>query len=808
MEAPERVGRYEVRGVLGRGGMGKVFKAWDPIFDRYVALKTINPQFYNDVEFRKRFMIEAKAAAQLKHPNIVEIYDWIEQNDRAYQVLELLEGASLQERIALDEKARRGEAGGAPMRLKEKMKVVIDVLTGLKRAHDALIIHRDIKPANVFVTNHGVAKVLDFGLARIGAATSLTTGPMGTPAYMSPEQFAYEDLDHRTDIWSCGVMLYELIAGQLPFPGKEFSTVARRVLKSAPPPLEVKNLPAIEELSRIVSRALTKDRNRRYQDALQMANDVARFARNVEVEPEAAKADAVASAAPLVQLLKQNEGLLSGSLLEDFLRSDEPLDRMLWTIVKSRDTDPETLRRNYWAHLSPLHDRLVALLPHLQRAHSLFKDARALEQGGRFDAAIAKVQQIMQEFPNLKSASTFLESLNYQLRKRDEVERLLREARKIAERGELERAQQLLLSALGIDPLHRQVADLYQQIKAEADKLRAPDASVEETIQLDRFHIKDDLTLESSGNIRRPDSGGQESAAPRIEALFASAKSLAQGGDEDRALHYLSELLALAPDHEGAVGLKRSLENRKMGRQRQGERASQIALAQEAERSSALDEALELSREFVKVYGSDPTAMELLERLQGKRKQVDGLLLQARNLLRASGPEVALGKVESALVLYPTSAEASELKAQIEAQLARLRNQGALDRFRERLGPGGLAMTSVALVAAVAVVVWFLIPSPPPPPPAPGLGFLWVDIAPWAQVIAVRQTDTGETSVPEEPNTPVLLSLPPGRYELDFANHFNAGEIYRLEAEVASNQTSRLTGALPGFLEAFHQVWP
>jgi len=83
-----------------------------------------------------------------------------------------------------------------------------------------------------------------------------------------------------------------------------------------------------------------------------------------------------------------------------------------------------------------------------------------------------------------------------------------------------------------------------------------------------------------------------------------------------------------------------------------------------------------------------------------------------------------------------------------------------------------------------------------------------VDIAPWAQVIAVRQTDTGETSVPEEPNTPVLLSLPPGRYELDFANHFNAGEIYRLEAEVASNQTSRLTGALPGFLEAFHQVWP
>ena len=118
-------------------------------------------------------------------------------------------------------------------------------------------------------------------------------------------------------------------------------------------------------------------------------------------------------------------------------------------------------------------------------------------------------------------------------------------------------------------------------------------------------------------------------------------------------------------------------------------------------------------------------------------------------------------------------------------------------------------MASVALVAAIAVVVWILIRRPPtPPPPATELGFLWVDIAPWAEVTAVRKIDTGETSVPVERNTPVLLSLLPGRYELDFANHFSSGEVYRLEAEVSSNQTSRLTGALPGFLEAFNQVWP
>ena len=115
-------------------------------------------------------------------------------------------------------------------------------------------------------------------------------------------------------------------------------------------------------------------------------------------------------------------------------------------------------------------------------------------------------------------------------------------------------------------------------------------------------------------------------------------------------------------------------------------------------------------------------------------------------------------------------------------------------------------MASVALVAAIAVVVWILIPPPPPPPPTE-LGFLWVDIAPWAEVVAVRKIDTGKTIVPEERNTPVLLSLAPGRYELDFANHFASGEVYRLEAEVSSNQTSRLTGALPGFLEAFNQVW-
>jgi serine/threonine protein kinase len=785
--------------------MGKVFKAWDPIFDRYVALKTINPQFYNDLEFRKRFMIEAKAAAQLKHPNIVEIYDWIEQNDRAYQVLELLEGASLQEKMVLDGKARRGEADGIPMRLKEKLKVVIDVLTGLKRAHDVAIIHRDIKPANVFLTHNGVTKILDFGLARIGAATSLTTGPMGTPAYMSPEQFAYEDLDHRTDIWSCGVMLYELIAGQLPFPGKEFSTVARKVLKSVPPPLEVKNLPAIEELSRIISRALTKDRNRRYQDALQMANDLARFARNVEVDPEAAAVDAVSSAAPLAQLLKQNEWLLSGSLVEGFLRSDEPVDRMLWTIVNSRSIDPETLRRNYWAHLGTIQDRLVALLPHLQRAHSLFKEARAFEQDGRLEAAIAKVQQIIQEFPHLKSASPFLESLNYQFQKRDEVEGYVREARKVAERGEMERAQHLLLRALGIDPLHKQAADLYQKIKAEADKLRSPVAG-EETVQLTPFLLKD-LSVGISGGIQNPDPGVKESAAGRAEALFNSARSLAQSGDEERALHYLSELLALVPRHEAALGLKRNLESRKLARQKQGERTAKMAKALEAERNLLLDEALVLSRELVKEYGSDSAALELMERLQGKRKQVDGLLLQARNLLRASGPDVALGKVEGALALYPSSSDAYELKARIEAQIAQEREQTVWDRLRKRLGVGGLAMASGALVAAIAVTIWLLIPRPPPPPAANEIGFLWVDIAPWAEVTAVRNTGTGQTSVPEERITPMLLSLAPGQYELDFANHFSAGQVYRLEAEVVSNQTSRLTGALPGFLQAFNQVW-
>ena len=319
LEISKKVGRYEVVGPLGRGGMGSVFKAWDPIFERHVALKTIAAEFFDDPEFRKRFRIEAKAAAQLKHPNIVEIHDWIEEGERVFQVLELLEGKTLQERIDADRKAREGEPGGVLMPLEEKLRLVLGILSGLHRAHQSGIIHRDIKPDNVFVTGGGEAKILDFGLARIGGGTSITTGVLGTPGYMSPEQFAFEEIDHRTDVWSCGVLLYQLLSNRLPFPGREFNSIAKKVLHSDPERFEASTRRTPGSLATILSRALSKDRNARYPSALEMSSDLLLALESLRHGSEGDDVQAAAASSALWRTVDENRALLESPLLDGML---------------------------------------------------------------------------------------------------------------------------------------------------------------------------------------------------------------------------------------------------------------------------------------------------------------------------------------------------------------------------------------------------------------------------------------------------------------------------------------------------------
>ena len=221
----EQIGKYRILGLLGQGAMGEVYKAYDPTLNRHVAIKTIAPGLVLDEQFKKRFQREAQSAALLSHRNIVTVYELGEESGVVYLVMELLGGSDLKEIIA----RRR------PMSLGEKLVVVEQICEGLAFAHDKGIVHRDLKPANVHVLPGGTVKILDFGLARLSASDLTRTGTiLGTPNYMSPEQVRGERADARSDLFSVGAVLYELLSGHKAFRSESAHSTLYDVLERDP----------------------------------------------------------------------------------------------------------------------------------------------------------------------------------------------------------------------------------------------------------------------------------------------------------------------------------------------------------------------------------------------------------------------------------------------------------------------------------------------------------------------------------------------------------------------------------------------
>jgi len=296
--AGREIGAYRILTPLGRGGMGEVHLALDPRLGRKVALKLLPAEFAHDRERARRLEQEARAASALNHPNIITVYDIGEIDGRRYIVGELVEGETLRQRMA-DATRREMRQGIEPS---EAIDLALQIAAALAAAHEAGIIHRDIKPENVMVRKDGLVKVLDFGLAKLTerqtptADAAAPTQPvpstdagivMGTPRYMSPEQARGEKVDARTDIFSFGVLLYEMIAGAPPFTGATPSEVIAAILRDEPPPLAHYASATPPELEHIVNRALQKERTARYPAMPELLADLKRLQRQLEREEEA-----------------------------------------------------------------------------------------------------------------------------------------------------------------------------------------------------------------------------------------------------------------------------------------------------------------------------------------------------------------------------------------------------------------------------------------------------------------------------------------------------------------------------------------
>jgi len=262
-----QLGRYRIRGELGRGAMGVVYKADDPVLDRTVALKTINlsDDAEGRTEYEARFLREAKAAGRLTHPHIITVYDFGEEGDLAYMAMELLKGTELRSRML---------QGTIPVR--EAVDIAAQVADGLGYAHEHGVIHRDIKPSNIMLVGRGQVKIMDFGVARMRLSDLKTsTGVvLGTPRYMSPEQVAGLPVDHRTDIFSLGIVLYEMLTGTPLFAGEDMPQIMHKVSKFEQVPPSRVNPEVPPMLDFVLARALKKDPDVRYQDAYELAADL------------------------------------------------------------------------------------------------------------------------------------------------------------------------------------------------------------------------------------------------------------------------------------------------------------------------------------------------------------------------------------------------------------------------------------------------------------------------------------------------------------------------------------------------------
>jgi serine/threonine protein kinase len=660
----KKIGKYEITGILGRGGMGVVYRAEDKRIGRQVAIKTLTEGFSGQSDMLERFYREAQAGI-LQHPNIVIVYDLGDEDGVPFIVMEYVNGDPLDKIIT----------SGRAVPLIDKLSIIEQVCAALGYAHQKGVVHRDIKPANVIVQPDGHAKIVDFGIARVessNAETGLTrTGNViGTIHYIAPERLRGLPFDGRSDIFSTGVMLYLMLTGALPFSGEDM-TVLQKLVNEAHPPLGnyISNYPAY--LDTIVEHALAKDPEQRYSTAEEFGADLRAVIDDLKQSR-------------VGELFIDAERLTTE---QQFTRAREVLQQLIK--IDAQHTGAK--------QLLGIVQQNIARLQRAEQIQQLLAAADEALASSRFPEAIASLEQAAKLDPSNAELQTKLEGAKEQKRKQDEISSLLTEADASRNRGDLSGALQLLEKALHLDQNNTAVRAIYTEYSRQA-KLAAQQGQIREMLQNARQEVSSrhfTAAIEILREVSKLDPShpeaesllhaavtGQEQERRRklLEQVQAQVDSCLLADDYDRATELVNRAVEQLPSEPSLLQLKTRVagEARKFRVKQLIDMAA--AKAQEALATSP-HEALGIVQRALQELPGEERLLALEDSLRQRLKNLQAEEVRGRYLREAQEAidnrqfEKAVGILESYQIEFSDSTGVSALLDFARSELAQQQRQ-------------------------------------------------------------------------------------------------------------------------------------